>query len=119
MAEAQGNGSKAGKEDQKDLRARARSLKASVQLGKSGMSEQVLMEMKKQLAVRGLVKVKFLKPFLSQQNRKKAAEDLACRTGSELIAITGFTGVYHKEKKKPDASGKKKARQKKRKEHER
>lgn len=105
MAEIADSKNEAGKKNKSGLRAAAGSLKPSVQIGKSGMTDQVLMEMKKQLAVRGIIKVKFLRPFLSQHNRKEAAAELASRTGSELVGLTGFTAVYHKEKKESAAAG--------------
>jgi len=45
---------------------------------------------------RKLVKVKFLRSFLEAHDRKKAAAELAEKTGSTLVDQVGFVAVLYK-----------------------
>ncbi len=83
--------------DTQTLRSKARLMKPSVQVGKNGLSAESINEVKKQLKRKGLVKVKFLKSFLSFNDKRETAERIARSTNSLLISTAGFTAVYFKE----------------------
>jgi len=50
----------------------------------------------KQLKMRKLVKVKFLKTAFAEGSRKELAEKIAVQTGSELIDVRGNTAVFRR-----------------------
>ena len=82
-----------------DLRKKGKSIKASIWIGKKGLEESVIDEIKKQLDKKGLVKVRFMKSFVDKNDRKKTADELSNRTNSKLIEIVGFNAVLLKEDK--------------------
>jgi RNA-binding protein len=78
------------------LRNRARALEPLVRIGKNGLTDAVVLHIKRMIAKQGLVKVKFLKAFLDSNDRRDAAQELAKRTGSELVDQVGFVVVLYK-----------------------
>jgi len=84
------------------LKKEAKQIKPLVRIGKNGITESQVEEIKRHLQKRGLIKVKLLDNFLSKTGRKEAAKDLAEKTGSRVVAVTGFTVVLFREKKQPD-----------------
>ncbi len=70
-------------------------LKATVQIGKSGITPEIIEEIKMQLKKRKVVKIKFLKNA-DRRNFKVKAEFIAKRANAELVEIRGFTMVLRK-----------------------
>ena len=75
---------------------KAASLKPAIQIGKEGITDSVIEELKRQLKDKKLVKVKFLRSALEEKDREESAEDLRNKTGAELIEIRGNTAVFYK-----------------------
>ncbi len=82
--------------EKKRLREKAKSLEPILRIGKSGLTENLIKEIKRQLKKRELIKIKLLKSAEERENRKKFAEEIAEKTGSELIYQVGFVVVLHK-----------------------
>lgn len=80
----------------KNLRNTARKLEPVMWVGKSGLTQSVIEETKKQLRKRGLVKVKLLKSALETGNRKELSKELAEKTDSVLVDQVGFVAVLYK-----------------------
>ena len=80
----------------KELKQKAKSLEPSVRIGKSGLTESIINEIKIQLEKKNLVKVKFLKAFIQGRDKKELAMELAEKTGSTLIDKVGFVAVLCK-----------------------
>ncbi|MGQ9587335.1 MAG: YhbY family RNA-binding protein [Thermoplasmata archaeon] len=78
-----------------ELRGKAQMLRATVHVGKEGLSSSVLEELERQLKKAKLVKVRFLRSV--EGDRKTAAEELAARTSSTLVETRGRTVVLAKE----------------------
>ncbi len=76
-------------------RAEATSLDATIHVGKSGM-EPAVGELKNQLKLKKMVKVKFLKTAFIETGKQELAEKLANLTGSELIEVRGNTAVFRR-----------------------
>lgn len=70
-------------------------LPAIVRIGKAGMTEKVIEEVKKQLKKKKIIKVKFLKTGLTQ-DKKKMFEELAEKTESRIMHKVGFVVVLAK-----------------------
>ena len=62
----------------------------TLQVGKSGITEALIEELKEQIRVKRVVKVKMLR---SSGDRKVVAAELAEKTESELVEVRGFTVV--------------------------
>ena len=75
--------------------------KAEINIGKRGIDESVIAEIKRRLEKKGMVKIKILKTGIisSGLKRKELAETVAQQTGARLLGIKGRTFILVKEKK--------------------
>ena len=80
----------------KELRQKAKIMDPIIRIGKNGLSEQTIIQIKQFLKKRKLIKIKFLKSFIENNDKKKAAEELCSKTGAELIDKVGFVVVIYK-----------------------
>ena len=74
------------------LKDKARSIEAAVRIGKNGLTEGTINEIKRQLKDKKLVKVKLLKPFIADKDKKNIAKELAEKTDSGVV-IANKDGV--------------------------
>ncbi len=70
-------------------------LKATVQIGKDGVTEGVIKEIRQQLKKRKIIKIKFLQNA-DRDNFKEKIESIARETNAEIVEIRGFTAVLKK-----------------------
>lgn len=82
----------------KELRQKAKVLDPIVRIGKNGMTEGVITQIDKVLAKRELVKIKFLRAFVEENDRKKTGKKLADRLKAKLIEQVGFIVVLYRPK---------------------
>ncbi len=80
------------------IKKEAKNLKPLVRVGKSGLNDSLIDEIKKHLKKRKLVKVKFLKNSI-QTDLKGMASEIARLTASELVFVVGFTAVFYNKRK--------------------
>ncbi|MGH0052841.1 MAG: ribosome assembly RNA-binding protein YhbY [Sphaerochaetaceae bacterium] len=76
------------------LRSQAHSLKPIVMVGKGGMDERVVAALREALSAHELVKVKFQ---ACKDEIRPISEELAQRTGSEVVSIIGFIVTFYQE----------------------
>jgi len=81
------------------LRDEARGLEASMSVGKGGLGEGVVAEIRRQLEAHGLVKLRLLEAARQDEDRHAMAERLAQACGAELVEVRGFTVVLYRPKK--------------------
>jgi len=69
--------------------------RADVNIGKKGISEEVLGEIKRRIEREGVVKVRVLKGFLEALSidRRSAASLIAERVGAKLVDVRGRTFI--------------------------
>ncbi|GEK29737.1 MAG: ribosome assembly RNA-binding protein YhbY [Kurthia sp.] len=77
------------------LRAEAHHLDPIFQVGKGGISEAMLVQIKQALNVRELIKVRILDNC--EFDKKEVAADLAEGSSAELVQLIGLTVVLYKE----------------------
>ncbi len=70
-------------------------IKATVQIGKGGITDGVKREIKEQLKKRRIIKIKFLQNA-DRENFKEKIEKLAEDVNAEILEIRGFTAVLKK-----------------------
>jgi len=80
----------------KELVARSKLLEPVIRIGKSGLTEGIINEIKEQLKKKKLIKIKLLKAFIEDKDKKKTAKEIAAKTDSELIHQVGFVVVLYK-----------------------
>jgi len=79
----------------KDLKRILTQAKATVHIGKNGLTEQVLNEIRRQLKDRGYVKVKMEKSVVKilEYDRREVAQEVAELIGATLLDIRGRTFI--------------------------
>lgn len=77
----------------KEMKAKAMALEPIVRIGKSGLTDTVIAEIKKQLKQKKLIKVKMLISFVGRKDKKAVAEEIAEKTGSMIVHTIGFVVV--------------------------
>ncbi len=85
-----------GRGKMKELRAKAQALEATCWIGKNGLTDSAVGEIKKMLKKRKLVKVKLLRSYCEGKDKKKIAAEIASRTGSTLVQQIGNVVVVWK-----------------------
>lgn len=78
------------------LRGEATKLKPIINIGKNGVTDHVLEEIKKQVKANRLIKVKMLKTSAEGEDIKTSAEKLAEATKTTLIDVRGSTVVLYR-----------------------
>ncbi len=82
--------------DISELRSQAQTLDASLQMGKAGLTDAFVDEVRGQLAREDLVKIKLLRSARAGEDRTDLAEELAEATGAVLVEVKGYTVVLYK-----------------------
>ena len=83
--------------DMKKLKEKANSMDPILRIGKSGITENVIKDIGKHLKKRGLIKIKFLRSFISKTEKKEAAEKIISMTDSRLVSAVGNVIVIVRE----------------------
>ena len=79
-----------------ELRGMAARMEPATHVGKNGVTESLVEEINRQLKDNKLIKVKILKSAIDETPREEIANQLAAKTGAELIEIKGNTVVLFK-----------------------
>lgn len=79
------------------LKEKAKTLEPVIRVGKNGLTESTIKEIKKQLNKKKLIKVKLLRAFINNRNKREAAKEIAQKTNSQLIDLVGFVIVLWKD----------------------
>jgi len=79
----------------KGLIKEVRHSSADVRIGKAGVSERVVNEVKRRLKEKGVIKVKMLKSALKVEgrNRFEIAKEVAEKVGAKLVEVRGRTFI--------------------------
>jgi len=72
--------------------------KFDLQIGKNGITQQIVTVAKQLLKQKKIIKVKFLKNIAeTKEDAKKLAEELSEKTGAKIGKVMGKTAVLYKE----------------------
>lgn len=85
-------------EEKKKYKSQARTLKPFIIISKSGISENVIENITKNLKANKLTKIKLLKDYVDsvEQDKKELAQMIAEKTQSEIIDQVGQMIVLYK-----------------------
>lgn len=75
-----------------------RNLPVTLHVGKNGITQTLVEELARQLEKRRFVKVKLLRSFMDLNDRKESAKELADKTHSILVDVTGGMLIFYKPK---------------------
>jgi RNA-binding protein YhbY len=76
--------------------AKDASLPVTIRIGKSGITDAVVVELNGQLTSRSLVKVKVNRGLFQREDLKRVWQHLADETSSQLIFVRGNVAVFWK-----------------------
>jgi len=79
--------------DKYELRSKAKTMNPNMNIGKEGLTESVVEEIKRQLRQKKLIKIKMLQNIADKVDKKEIAKQLEEKTGGVLIDNVGFTYV--------------------------
>ena len=75
----------------KDMRKESKTMTPNIIIGKNGISDQVLLNIKKELSMHKLVKIKILKTYISDNNKDSVFKDIEEKPGAKVVHKIGFT----------------------------
>ena len=75
----------------KDLRRESKILAPSIIIGKNGLTDNVIKNIKNDLSKERLVKIKILKTYIDSEGKEKIFDDIASQTGAKVVHTLGFT----------------------------
>jgi RNA-binding protein len=78
------------------LRAQANELEPIFQIGKGGITDEIINQLDQALTARELIKVRILKNSL--EDPREAAEAISSATNSEVVQVIGRNFVLYREK---------------------
>lgn len=80
-----------------ELKKRSMELSPLVRIGKSGITEGLIVEIDKQLKLHKLVKIKFLKAAVENFGKEELANKILAETGSIKVLLHGSVLVVYRE----------------------
>jgi len=78
------------------LKSESKMLKPSIIIGKNGIKEETIKNIKNHLKRYGMVKIKILKTYIEDKDKKIIAHTLADKCEAKLVDLIGFTVVLVK-----------------------
>ncbi|MFZ0012127.1 MAG: YhbY family RNA-binding protein [Halobacteriota archaeon] len=82
------------KSDMQKLKTLSVELIPTLWIGKYGANDAIALELRRQLKLRKMVKVKILKTALFESSRDEIAHELEHASGARLVDLKGATAVY-------------------------
>lgn len=79
-----------------ELKAQASQLKPIINIGKNGITDTVVEEIKKHLKANRMIKIKTLKSSREEKDTESIANELASATASQIVEIRGNSLVLYK-----------------------
>ncbi len=75
----------------KDMRRESKTMAPDIIIGKNGLSDQIIKNIKSELSRHKLVKIKILKSYISETGKDTVFDDIETRTGAKVVHKIGFT----------------------------
>jgi RNA-binding protein len=75
----------------KEMRQESKTLSPNINIGKNGLTDQVIQNIREELSRRKLVKLKILQSYLSDKDKNEVFDDIAEKTGAKIVHKIGFT----------------------------
>jgi len=82
------------------IKSRLSGEKPTIRVGKSGVSQELLKEIDKQLEKKEMIKIKILKTALEGDEAKQIASRIAEQTTASLVEVRGHTFMLYKRRRK-------------------
>ncbi len=79
--------------EKQEMKKKAKTLEPILRIGKQGVTDNVIEEIKRHLKKKHLIKIKLLRSFTENNNKKSCADEISKKTVSEIIEMKGNTIV--------------------------
>jgi RNA-binding protein len=83
-------------EDIISLRSKAKLIEPLIRIGKNGLTEGLVKEIKRMLVKNRMVKIKMLRSFIEGKEKDMLVEEIVKNTEGMLVESVGNTVVLHK-----------------------
>ncbi|MFC1768346.1 YhbY family RNA-binding protein [Nanoarchaeota archaeon] len=83
-------------QDIKKIRSIAKEFVPSLRIGKNGLNEGMINEIKSQLKKKDIIKVKLLKSYVKSTKQKEIAKEISTKSNSILVESVGNIVVLKK-----------------------
>ncbi|MBR9690457.1 RNA-binding protein [Candidatus Woesearchaeota archaeon] len=80
----------------KELKKKGRLLKPIINIGKKGVTDELIIEIKKALKNKKLIKIKLNKSALEEKDKNDILDEIIKKTDAYIISFVGFNAVLHK-----------------------
>ncbi len=80
----------------KKLKLVSRTLDPIVIIGKHGINDNVILQIRTAFKKRRMIKVRFLRSFIDGKNKKEVALELAESINANLVEVMGLTASFSK-----------------------
>ncbi len=81
------------------LRGLAHSMKPVIQIGKNGLTPEILQAVREALQAHELIKIKFME---FKEERKSLSKTIEAETGAELVGLIGHVAIYYLQHPDPE-----------------
>jgi RNA-binding protein len=81
------------------LRGLAHSLKPVIQIGKNGLTPELIQAIREALQAHELIKIKFIE---FKEERKSLSKTIEAETGAELVGLIGHVAIYYLQHPDPE-----------------
>lgn len=81
------------------LRGLAHSLKPVIQIGKNGLTPELIQAIREALQAHELIKIKFIE---FKEERKSLSKTIETETGAELVGLIGHVAIYYLQHPDPE-----------------
>lgn len=75
----------------KEMRSESKSMDPTITIGKNGLTDQVVSNIKDELSRRRLVKIKILPSIVEESGKDKLFEEIISKSEAKVIQKIGFT----------------------------
>lgn len=75
----------------REMRKESKIMTPNIIIGKNGLTDQVVNNIKSELSGHKLVKLKILKSYISENDKDTAFRDIVEKTGAKVVHTIGFT----------------------------
>lgn len=75
----------------KEMRKESKMLDAAIIVGKNGLTDAVIEKIRSELKRKWIVKVKILKTYIEDKDKKRTFAEIAERADAQIVHTLGFT----------------------------
>jgi RNA-binding protein YhbY len=74
-----------------EMRKESKTMTPNMIIGKNGLTEQTLSNIRTELSKHKLLKIKILKSYIDENNKKSVFDEIEQKTGAKVVHKIGFT----------------------------